>query len=278
MEFTLHYINYKSAAILICCRNIVFVYLLKLKIIIATNKLHIDEIKFQFKTYVVITTKDIASFYMMLEPNIKQTTINWRIYTLVQMGVLNRIGRGKFNLWKGLTYLPEITPKMKSIYNKLKKEFPFLNICIWNTSIINEFMRHQPGRFHLIVEVEKEASQSVFYFLKENKQAVFIEPTDDILEKYLPINKESIIIKSLVSEAPTQNIEGLNTISLEKLLVDIFCDEVVFSAQQGAEMQIIFKEAYKKYSLNQNRIIRYANRRRKKESIIKYLNSINIQQ
>lgn len=211
---------------------------------------------------------------MIFEPNIKQTTINWRVYTLVQMGVLNRIGRGKFSLGKGLIYVPEITSKIRSLYNKLKKEFPFLKICIWNTSTINEFMRHQPGRFYLIVEVEKEATQSVFYFLKEKKQAVFIDPTNDILEKYLPIDKEAVIVKSLVSESPTQSIDGVNTISLEKLLVDIFCDQVIFTAQQGAEMQIIFQEVFEKYSLNQNRIIRYASRRRKKDSFNKYLSSI----
>lgn len=216
---------------------------------------------------------------MMFEPNVKQTTINWRIYTLVQMKVLSRIGRGEFCLGEGLIYVPEITPRMKTVYKKLKKAFPFLEICIWNTSIINEFMRHQPGRFYLIIEVEKEATKSVFFFLKEMKYPVFVEPTNDILEKYLPTDKEAIIIKPLVSEAPSQNIDGLCTISLEKLLVDIFCDKVVFSAQQGAEMKTIFKEAFGKYSLNQNRILRYASRRRKKESFKNYLNSLtNLQE
>lgn len=247
-------------------------------ITIAKNKLHIDKLKSQFKNQVVLTTKDIADFYMMFEPNIKQTTINWRVYKLVQMEVLNRIGRGKYSLGKGLIYVPEITSKMRSIYNKLKREFPYLKTCIWHTSILNEFMLHQPGSFYLIVEVEKEATQSVFFFLKEMKYPVFIEPTSEILEKYLPIDKEVLIIKPLVSEAPIQNIDGLDTISLEKLLVDVYYDKVVFSAQQGAEMRTIFKEAFGKYSLNQNRIIRYAGRRSKKESFNKYMNSItNIQ-
>ena len=44
----------------------------------------------------------------------------------------------------------------------------------------------KPGRFYLLIEVEKEATQSIFYFLKEAKYSVFIDPTNDLLEKYLP--------------------------------------------------------------------------------------------
>jgi hypothetical protein len=134
-------------------------------------------------------------------------------------------------------------------------------------------MVHQPGRFYLLIDVEKDATQSIFYFLKEAKYSVFIDPTSDILEKYLPSEKESLIIRSLVSEAPIQNVKGINTASLEKMLVDVFCDNVLFSAQQGSEMRTLFKEALNKYSVNENRMFRYADRRRKKESFTKYLNS-----
>ncbi len=131
---------------------------------------------------------------------------------------------------------------MKAIISKLKKAFPYLKICIWNTSALSEFMVHQPGRFYWLIEVEKEATQSVFYFLKEAKYSVFIEPTSDLLEKYMPKEKESLIIKSLVSEAPIQNINGINTASLEKMLVDVFCDSEIFSSHQGAEMRTLLKK------------------------------------
>ena len=136
-------------------------------------------------------------------------------------------------------------------------------------------MRHQPGRFYFIIEVEKDSIQSVFYNLKEMNYAVFSEPTSDILEKYLPNNKDIFIVKSLVTEAPTQNIKGINTISLEKLLVDIFCDNIIFAPQQGSEMRTIFETALTKYAINQSRMLRYANRKGKKESFTKYFNSIS---
>ena len=210
-----------------------------------------------------------------MKPQTKTTTVNWRIYKLVQLGVLNRIGRGKFVIGEGKLYMPEISSKIKSIHAKLIKEFPYLKICIWNTSLFNEFMIHQPGRFYILIEVEKEATQSVFFFLKENKYSVFVEPTKELIDKYIPYEKETLIVKALVSEAPVKLITKVNIPTLEKMLVDIFCDDLIFAAQQGSEMRTIFQEAIEKYVINENRILRYANRRGKKDSFRKYLNLIS---
>ncbi len=78
----------------------------------------------------------------------------------------------------------------------------------------------------------------------------------------------------MVSEAPLQKISKMNTPTIEKMLVDIFCDDLIFAAQQGSEMRTIFQEAIDKYVLNENRMLRYADRRRKKENFREYLNSI----
>jgi len=193
---------------------------------------------------------------------------------MVQKSLLTRIGRGKFSLSSGKFFTPALSEKLKTINSKLKNEYPYLKTCIWTTSVFNEFMVHQPGRFHILVEVEKDAVESVFYFLKESKHHVFIEPDSDLLEKYLPDENESLIIKSLVTEAPLQKIEGMNTVSLEKMLIDVFCDDVIFAAQQGCEMKNIFYEAKRKYVINENRLFRYANRRNKKDTFKEYYNSI----
>jgi hypothetical protein len=193
---------------------------------------------------------------------------------LVQEGVLQRIGRGKFRLGEDRKYIPENSSLTKSIFKKLKAEFPFAKFCVWNTSILNEFMQHQPNRFFLLVEADKEITNSAFYFLREIKKSVFIEPTKDILEKYIVNQKEVIVIKPLITEAPTQNINDIETATLEKILVDIFCDDVIFLAQQGAEKRTIFKEAFTKYTINQSKMLRYADRRRKKEELNQFVETI----
>lgn len=214
-------------------------------------------------------------FYRKFEPEVKETTVNWRIYILVQTCVLSRTGRGKFTLGEGRHYAPQITSKIKKIYGRLHEQFPYLQICIWNTSVLNELMIHQPGRFYTLIEVEKDAAESVFYSLKEDKHAVFLNPTAHILSHYASDEKEVVIVKSLVSEAPIQDVQGVRTITIEKMLVDIFSDETIFAAQQGSEMHNIFREAYNRYTIHENRMLRYANRRKKKEGFDNYLNKVS---
>lgn len=238
------------------------------------NKLKTEKLEIRFEDESVFENREIVDFYKQFEKDVKATTVNWRIYELVKTGVLQRVGRGKFTLGEGKKYLPQISSKTKSIYENVKREFPFLNICIWNTSSFNEFMIHQPSRFYYLLEAEREATDSVFYYLRESKFAVFLEPTKDILEKYLPDNREIIIVKSLVSEAPLLSVEEINTATIEKMLVDVFCDDAIFSAQQGAEMRTIFAEAFSKYTINQSKMLRYADRRGKKKSLGKFVNTI----
>ena len=157
----------------------------------------------------------------------------------------------------------------------MQKQFPYLQICIWNTSVLSELMVHQPGRFYTLIEVDKETTQSVFYFLKETKKNIFLEPGAEILSLYASAEKETIIINSLVSEAPVQMLQSVMTTTIEKLLVDVFCDDVLFAAQQGSEMETIFREAFEKYTINENKMLRYADRRSKKEQFSKYLNRVS---
>ena len=268
-------IFYITAAYSICCRNVVCLYCNQLHRYIANETLNIAKLKTHFRDQSIIGNRDILQFYRKFEPKIKETTVNWRVYKLVQSGVLSRIGRGKFTLGEGRNFVPQIFSHIKKMYDKLHKQFPYLQICIWNTSLLNELMLHQPGRFHTLIEVEKDAMEPVFFFLKENKTNVFLDPTSDILNHYASGEKETIIVKSLVSEAPMQNLQGVQTITIEKMLVDIFSDETIFAAQQGGEMQNIFREAYNRYTIHESRMLRYADRRRKKESFDKYLNKVS---
>ena len=128
----------------------------------------------------------------------------------------------------------------------------------------------------ILLEVEKESLQSVFYEMKKNKNDVFVEPSEGVIENYVIYQKNPVIVKTLITEAPLQEVEKVFTTTIEKLLVDIFCDKDLFFAFQGKELRTIMEEAFMKYSVNQNKIIRYANRRGKKEELINYLKQIQI--
>jgi hypothetical protein len=172
-------------------------------------------------------------------------------------------------------FLPEVTLAAQAIYKKLKEKFPYSDLCIWDTTVLNQFMLHLPSQVYIMVEMNRESTTSGFYFLRELKKSVFVEPTADILEKYADKEKEVFIVKPLISEAPTLLVNEVETAAIEKILIDIFCDEVIFQAQQGAEMRLIFREAFCKYRINQNRMLRYADRRGKKEEVDQFVKSIS---
>lgn len=250
----------------------IFCFVSLIKIIqIKENNIHIELLNEWFKNKQPFTNKEILELYQTRDPQIKKGTVGWRIYELVKRGVIKRVGRGKYILGYGAEFTPGLNPSLKKLHKKLSKQFPYLDICLWETSVLNEFMWHQPGQYYMLVEVEEDAKDSVFYFMKENNLTVFLDPTEDLLNKYITGEKEVWIVKTLITETPVRKHENIITATLEKILVDIFCDAQIFSAQQGYEMFTIFKEAFEKYAVSENKMLRYANRRRKKNELNGYL-------
>lgn len=139
---------------------------------------------------------------------------------------------------------------------------------------MNELSLHQSNKHFILVEVEKDSAESVFLSLKEQNNKVFLNPNLEMLEQYISNITQPIIIKFLVSESPLQKIKKYKTITLEKVLVDIYCDEDLFFFYQGKEKRNIFNNAYEKYTINNTKLLRYASRRGRKEEIKNYLDKI----
>ena len=192
----------------------------------------------------------------------------YTLNNLVKSGLLERTGRGKYILGlKRKIFTPTLENKIKGIYGLIQEEKPLLECCVWRTSIINEFTLHQPGRFAQMVEIERDGLDAVFDLLRDNYPNVYLTPSDELLDRYIAYQNDAIIIVPLTSEAPTQNIDGIRTITIEKLLVDLISDVKLYETFQGAELAYIIKEAFRKYPINKDKMFRYAKRRRKGEKM-----------
>ncbi len=216
-------------------------------------------------------------FYSTIDSSITKTTLNWRIHNLVGQGHIKRLGRGVFALGAANSYIPEIDDALKKINSMLVKEFPYAKTCLWNTKVFNQWMLHQPSRFYIIVEVEKDAIESVFHKLQESFPDSFLQPSDEIIQRYTVNKSEPLFVLPLISEAPTQEIplskgKKITTTTLEKLMVDIFCEPGIYAAQQGRDMKFIYNNILSTYTISVNKMLRYASRRKKKEGMINYLN------
>jgi hypothetical protein len=100
-----------------------------------------------------------------------------------------------------------------------------------------------------------------------------LEPSEEILTRYILIKPNTIIVLPLISEAPIQEVQEVNTTTLEKMVVDLFSKPELFSAQQGSELTFIYDNIFSKYTINKNKLLRYADRRKKKDALINYLNT-----
>jgi hypothetical protein len=223
----------------------------------------------------VFTTKDILIFYREGEPAIPSSTVNWRVYTLVNKGILLRVGKGKFRFGKGSLYIPEVDNRIIRISKLIKEKFPFIKYCIWLSSSIIEFGHHIPRTNIILVDTERDSMESLFYTLKDEFKTVFHKPGKDLCDNFINDLQKPIILRPLVSEAPLQFIKNTPTITLEKLLVDALVDEE-FEFLKGNEINHVYKNAIARYSVNISKLIRYADRKRKKPEILRILRTNNL--
>lgn len=230
-----------------------------------------SQIKYYFERNKMLSKEELMIELKKDFPNWSDNTINAYLYLLKKKGVINNLSRGVYTLGKTQTFSPQINQQLKKIAFRIHKAYPFINYCVWNSSWLNDLMRHQPFKQFTIVEVEKTATEQVFNDLNSHFMNVFVNPDNAIFERYINALDDVIIVKTLYSEAPTLKLNELTIPTLEKILVDMLIDENLFAAQQG-ELDFIFKSAFDKYGINESKMKRYATRRNRETELENIIN------
>ncbi len=230
-----------------------------------------NQITYYFENNKIISKEDLMIAIRNDFPNWSDNTINAYLYLLKKRGVINNLSRGIYTLGKVETFNPQISEQLKKIAYRINKSYPFINYCVWDTSWLNDLMRHQPFKHFVIIEVEKVAVEQVFNDLNNNFSKVYINPDDIFFDRYISALDDVIIVKNLYSEAPTLKRNELTIPTLEKILVDMLIDKELFAAQQG-ELDFIFKSAFDKYDINEAKMKRYAARRNREKELERIMN------
>lgn len=204
-------------------------------------------------------------------PDWSDNTINMYLSKLKKEGIINAPSRGVYEMDSNISFQPNISVSLKRLFNKVKREFPYITFCVWDTVWLNDFMRHQPFKHYVVMEVEKDASESVFTFLTEINKNVFINPDEEIFGRYIHNQDDVLIVKNMVTESPLAEKDNIVIPALEKLLVDILIDTNLFSAQQN-EKEFIMRSAMGKVTLNELKMRRYAVRRNREREIDELIN------
>lgn len=221
---------------------------------------------------------ELYEFYLNSEPNLKESTFSWRIYDLKKKDIIKTIGRGLYVISYKPKYKPVLSNNALKIARKISERFEEINYAIWEIPWLNEFSQHQTFNQMIVVEVEKEFEESLYYFLNDSLQMnFFLNPDDKQIKFYISEVNSSVVVKRLVTRAPTIKIKEkkttIPTATLEKIMVDLFADENLFHFYQGSELIYIFERILNHYSINLTKLFSYAKRRKKEQEIKQFISN-----
>lgn len=247
---------------------------------------YISQLRKKFKSRKEIEKRELRDFLKALNPDLQPVSRDRKIYEWMKTGILREIASGVYQLEAGekSEYIPTISPALNKLNRIIKKEFPLIDYCIWETRWLTNFMHHIPDTNLVIIEVGDDAQEFVFNLLLKGNRSnlpagrhgVFLNPSIKELNQKVWNSKESIIIKNLVSRAPVKKTDQICLPKLEKILVDLFCEADLFAPFQESELDQIFHYASEFYIINWKTAAYYTDRRGKTKEFIAYLQELNI--
>lgn len=230
------------------------------------------QIKEYFKGNKLFTREELFKFYSAHEPDLKVTTFNWRLYDLKRNNLIQEVKQGIYRVSQKQLYKPQIEDNLKEIYSGIIKEYRGLKPVIWSTFWVNRFSVQQLFHGIIIIEVEGGVTESLFYKMKEmGIPNVYLKPDTMQLSRYAIGDDVPIVIKTLITKSPVQTIEKIKVPTLEKILVDLYCDEKTFYMFQGHELKEIYRNAIDSCTINFTKMLRYSFRRGKETELKEYL-------
>ena len=226
----------------------------------------------------IFTRKDLLNVVRSDMKNISEGSLVVLLNRMIAENKIIRVSYGKYKLNEDLKheFLYEPNEFMLSLNKHIKEKFPFIDYCIWQPSVFASMMLHVPAVRTTLVDVEREAMESVFMSLQnvESEIPIFLNPSQEDVDRYIT-NRDLIIVRPLVKEAPLDVINGCPVPTLEKMLVDAISDKEL-QHLQGNELYTIYSNAFSDYAIKKTRLLRYAARRNRKQKVEQIINTINI--
>ena len=226
----------------------------------------------------IFTRKDLLNVVRSGMKNISEGSLVVLLNMMIAENKIIMVSYGKYKLNEDLKheFLYEPNEFMLSLNKHIKEKFPFIDYCIWQPSVFASMMLHVPAVRTTLVDVEREAMESVFMSLQnvESEIPIFLNPSQEDVDRYIT-NRDLIIVRPLVKEAPLDVINGCPVPTLEKMLVDAISDKEL-QHLQGNELYTIYSNAFSDYAIKKTRLLRYAARRNRKQKVEQIINTINI--
>lgn len=224
-----------------------------------------------FKGQPAFTKQDIFDFYLSQGKKLSDAALRWRIHDLKNAGIIKSVATAVYAIAEKPVFIPNPDAFMEKTVTLFNQKYAGLNFCVWNTNILHSFMIHQPVNSFYVFETDRDITESVFYHFKAQNLHVFNNPSLQLMDDYVLGSEDAVVLKPLVSRAPIKKEGKFVFPSLEKILVDVFCDQHQFYVYGGHEMIVIFENAFNSYHINPGSMYSYAERRGKKRLLIEFM-------
>ena len=200
--------------------------------------------------------------------NMARATAYKRLKELLDSEEIVRIGRGSYARVTKRHYDYCLSTTAKSISLLIKNTYPLAKFQIWELNQMNEFINHHIEQNTIVLDVENKFEDPIFRLLFEKYTHVLYKPSYKEYCKYS--GQETIVVKNLISEAPTTR-DALCLAPLEKILVDLFCKGISGSIVPQSECKVILESCFENYIINISMMFRYARRRGQENKIKEFI-------
>lgn len=199
-----------------------------------------------------------------------KSTLEKLLNSYIEAGNIARVGRNAYCIQGNLKkYVYDYSEYANHIAERLNEGFYDIDFRIMELYQLNRFLNHQLAHNVFYVYVEKELCASAFELLKKEYEGrILINPSEEDFFNYR--TEDTIVIRKLLTEAPKGKDKIWHT-GIEKLLVDIFSENIVKAMFSDSELPGIYETAFADYVIDESQMFRYAKRRKSDERIKNFI-------
>ena len=205
-------------------------------------------------------------------PDLSPSSYHWAITGMLKEGGLERRGFDEYAISDGRVhpfYEPIYTDLATELMGQVDTRFPHIAFTVFETILMNEFLNHLIAQNTVFIQAERGSSIFVFRFLQAaGFRSLMYRPTMADLALYWA--KDCIVVADLISEAPLNPMRR-HHITVEKMLVDMYCDKLIGSTYEKAEFPSMAKRILARYRVEKPKLLRYARRRNKEAELERFL-------
>ena len=218
---------------------------------------------------------DIVTYIEGLNGETSRKTIIWNINDLVRRGKAVRFGRGIYGFMPKVRFKPIIGEAARRACSLLYDRFRYLDVTVTDSGVLGQFMILQPFSTIVVMEAKKSATGAVLSALRREGIDAYAKKDYRVLEQYISSAQPFVVRPELSVNPNLPRENNIRSANLEKMLVDLICDEDIYGQYQGEELHNIYRNATDGYVVNYSQMLKYAASRKKKPAVLEMLQEIS---